>query len=113
MMRKIKWVFGNYYRSTSVAISTLLALQLALPAGVQAEDTAGADKEPAGNPPTDASYSPYADRDYPTRVYFGDTHHHTATFASSISRHPAGPLMIKNASASGPSTLILPKEVMS
>ena len=23
-------------------------------------------------------YSPYADRDYPTQVYFGDTHHHTA-----------------------------------
>jgi hypothetical protein len=23
-------------------------------------------------------YSPYADRKYPTRVYFGDTHHHTA-----------------------------------
>ncbi|MGB5310118.1 MAG: DUF3604 domain-containing protein [Arenicellales bacterium] len=23
-------------------------------------------------------YSPYAKRDYPTRVYFGDTHHHTA-----------------------------------
>jgi len=24
------------------------------------------------------AYSPYADRDYPTEVYFGDTHHHTA-----------------------------------
>ena len=24
------------------------------------------------------NYSPYAGRDYPTRVYFGDTHHHTA-----------------------------------
>ena len=24
------------------------------------------------------NYSPYADRNYPTRVYFGDTHHHTA-----------------------------------
>ncbi len=23
-------------------------------------------------------YSPYAERDYPTNVYFGDTHHHTA-----------------------------------
>ena len=23
-------------------------------------------------------YSPYADRDYPTKVWFGDTHHHTA-----------------------------------
>ncbi len=23
-------------------------------------------------------YSPYADKDYPTEVYFGDTHHHTA-----------------------------------
>ncbi len=25
-----------------------------------------------------ADYSPYAGRDYPTRVFFGDTHHHTA-----------------------------------
>lgn len=24
------------------------------------------------------SYSPYAGRTYPTRVFFGDTHHHTA-----------------------------------
>ncbi len=27
---------------------------------------------------TDANFSPYAGRDYPTRVFFGDTHHHTA-----------------------------------
>ncbi len=29
-------------------------------------------------PKTKEHYSPYAGRDYPTRVYFGDTHHHTA-----------------------------------
>lgn len=28
--------------------------------------------------PKSKSYSPYAGRKYPTRVYFGDTHHHTA-----------------------------------
>jgi hypothetical protein len=28
--------------------------------------------------PKAKSYSPYAGRKYPTRVYFGDTHHHTA-----------------------------------
>ena len=28
--------------------------------------------------PEPVRYSPYADRDYPVRVFFGDTHHHTA-----------------------------------
>jgi hypothetical protein len=32
---------------------------------------------PAGNV-AKKGYSPYADRKYPTHVYFGDTHHHTA-----------------------------------
>jgi len=27
---------------------------------------------------TSSTYSPYAGEDYPTKVYFGDTHHHTA-----------------------------------
>ncbi|HEY5752933.1 MAG TPA: DUF3604 domain-containing protein, partial [Chthoniobacterales bacterium] len=30
---------------------------------------------PAGDK---TAYSPYAQRDFPTRVFFGDTHHHTA-----------------------------------
>ena len=71
-----QWVYGVYSRSTSVAISVLLAVQLVLPAGVHAGDTSGAGQ--TGNHPTGVSYSPYANRDYPTRVYFGDTHHHTA-----------------------------------
>jgi hypothetical protein len=32
----------------------------------------------AAMPAKDKSYSPYANRAYPTRPYFGDTHHHTA-----------------------------------
>jgi hypothetical protein len=33
---------------------------------------------PPGAAVSAENYSPYAGRDYPTRVYFGDTHHHTA-----------------------------------
>jgi hypothetical protein len=32
----------------------------------------------------DTPYSPYAHRDYPTTVYFGDTHHHTANSADAF-----------------------------
>ncbi|MEA2093176.1 MAG: DUF3604 domain-containing protein, partial [Pseudomonadota bacterium] len=78
MTHATKRVYGIYSRSTLVAVSVLLAIQLALPAGVHAEDTSGEGAGQTGNHPTDISYSPYADRDYPTRVYFGDTHHHTA-----------------------------------
>jgi hypothetical protein len=78
MTHEIKRVYGIYSRSTSVAVSVLLAFQLALPAWVHAEDTSGEGTGQTGNHSTDVSYSPYADRDYPTRVYFGDTHHHTA-----------------------------------
>ena len=45
----------------SVALSTSLLLG---PLSTQAADK--------------ITYAPYADRDYPTQVYFGDTHHHTA-----------------------------------
>ena len=78
MAHEIKCAHGVYSRSTSVVTSALLAIQLALSAGVHAEDNPGKDTGQAGTHPTDVSYSPYADRDYPTRVYFGDTHHHTA-----------------------------------
>ncbi|MDH3935227.1 MAG: DUF3604 domain-containing protein, partial [Gammaproteobacteria bacterium] len=78
MSHKIKRVYGINSRLTSVVTSTLLAVQLALPAGVHAEGTSGEGAGQAGTHPTDVGYSPYVDRDYPTRVYFGDTHHHTA-----------------------------------
>jgi hypothetical protein len=42
----------------------------------------GVGRETKAETPADSvkkkSYSPYADRKYPTHVYFGDTHHHTA-----------------------------------
>jgi hypothetical protein len=44
------------------------------------EDPYGeADRAQGGEPaPQARGYSPYAGRKYPTRVFFGDTHHHTA-----------------------------------
>ena len=55
-------------------------------AGSVAAQTAGPEDDPVGLIPTDAdsgalsegrSYSPYAQRNFPTRVYWGDTHVHT------------------------------------
>ena len=46
-----------------------LATSIILPGFTQAD---------AVGPSVSKDYSPYADRNYPTRVYFGDTHHHTA-----------------------------------
>ncbi|MGA8053027.1 MAG: DUF3604 domain-containing protein, partial [Burkholderiales bacterium] len=46
-----------------------------------ADDVAGSTARKAETPAqveTKKRYSPYAGRKYPTRVYFGDTHHHTA-----------------------------------
>ena len=81
-------------RLTSAAAAILLALG----AGAQAPAPGSAVGEPevaakglADDPygsanrakggevaPTSKGYSPYAGRKYPTRVFFGDTHHHTA-----------------------------------
>jgi hypothetical protein len=51
-----------------------------LPAKGALEDPYGAANRPRGGEatPKAKSYSPYAGRSYPTRVYFGDTHHHTS-----------------------------------
>jgi hypothetical protein len=55
----------------------LLALVLATPPALHAQDSAGLDAaEFKGRP-----YSPYADRAFPTEVYFGDTHVHTSISA--------------------------------
>ena len=53
---------------------TLLSLMLTAPLAAFA--AGGTNPAPGGSasPP----YSPYADVDYPTDVYFGDTHVHTA-----------------------------------
>ncbi len=46
-----------------------------------ADDVAGGSGRKGETPAqveTKKHYSPYADRKYPTHVFFGDTHHHTA-----------------------------------
>ena len=60
-------------RTTSVLV--LLAASLALPATAQDVGTPSPDKAAAA---AKKIYSPYADRNYPTRPYFGDTHLHTS-----------------------------------
>ena len=62
---------------TLALVSTVMALGIIGPA--QADDTGSLTSEKAEavfkRPP---SYSPYVDRDFPTRPFFGDTHLHTA-----------------------------------
>ena len=65
-------------------MSLAASLLLAAPPAVRAADTVQlvdeASPPPAHVAPSAASlkFSPYAGRKYPTRVYFGDTHHHTS-----------------------------------
>jgi len=60
---------------------TIIALPLSLAAGPQwalAQDAGSASSEALQNAfPAKRPYSPYADRAFPTRVYWGDTHLHT------------------------------------
>jgi len=55
----------------------ILTLFLALPGAALAQDSAGLDAADFKGRP----YSPYADRGFPTEVYFGDTHVHTSISA--------------------------------
>ena len=83
--------------ATVAALTAALALGAGLghrhshaqtaPASAELPPAKGALEDPYGEPqrakggaamPKAKSYSPYAGRSYPTRVYFGDTHHHTA-----------------------------------
>jgi len=66
---------------TVLLMTSVLAL-----GGTALAQTQGSDDDPVGLVPTDAdsgalpdgrSYSPYAQRGFPTRVYWGDTHVHT------------------------------------
>ncbi len=60
-----------------LAVAGLLAVSAGLPA--MAQDTGPLDKEKAeAAHKRSAPYSPYADRDFPTRPFFGDTHLHTS-----------------------------------
>ena len=71
--------FSRPHRVTQVVSMTVMVLAfLALPAGAQEGD------EPNALTPSiqkGRPYSPYADRSFPTNVYFGDTHVHTALSA--------------------------------
>jgi hypothetical protein len=63
--------------SVTAAMTLLTAVSVA-PPGL-AQDAAGVNGP--GNPFGERPYSPYADRSFPTDVYFGDTHVHTALSA--------------------------------
>jgi hypothetical protein len=70
----------------SIAASLLLAAAQATPA-VDAGQLVDEDSvTAAAAPPSPAmlKYSPYAGRKFPTRVYFGDTHHHTSNSADAF-----------------------------
>jgi Protein of unknown function (DUF3604) len=71
--------FSRPHRVMQVVSMTVMVLAfLALPAGAQEGD------EPNALTPSiqkGRPYSPYADRSFPTNVYFGDTHVHTALSA--------------------------------
>ena len=54
------------------AMTILLTFLLVMPAAGHAADNSAIATASASR------YSPYAGREYPTQVYFGDTHHHTA-----------------------------------
>jgi hypothetical protein len=54
------------------AMTILVAFLLVMPAAGHAADNSAIATASASR------YSPYAGREYPTQVYFGDTHHHTA-----------------------------------
>jgi uncharacterized protein DUF3604 len=60
---------------TNVGVRIMLVVALALPALAQEEGPTKADIERTLGKP---EYSPYAGREYPTRVFWGDTHLHTA-----------------------------------
>ena len=60
------------------ALAGVLAISCALTA--TAQDAGHLDQESAARLfPAKRSYSPYADRNFPSRPYFGDTHLHSAT----------------------------------
>ncbi|MEA3411149.1 MAG: DUF3604 domain-containing protein [Pseudomonadota bacterium] len=61
---------------TGLVIGAAAAFSLAMSSSGHGAER-GAAKKPKETGMT-ASYSPYAGRNYPSRVFFGDTHHHTA-----------------------------------
>ena len=66
------------FKPIQIVISILLSTQLSLVALAGTEVTSGVAAMQAGGQPNAIDYSPYAGREYPTQVFFGDTHHHSA-----------------------------------
>jgi hypothetical protein len=64
-------------KSLAAAFATLLAITLTAFAAEQATDLGTLDTNKAGAAFKQRPYSPYADRKFPTRPFFGDTHLHT------------------------------------
>src|SRR6478672_7494787 len=62
--------------SQRVALAVLVAAGLASPAWPQ--DVGAPAKEQLEQALPKPAYSPYVDRDFPTRPFFGDTHLHTS-----------------------------------
>jgi hypothetical protein len=69
-------------KTNPVVITLLFALGLVIalltPAPVRAQETDTLDKDTAAKAFPKPSYSPQADRSYPTHVFWGDTHVHTS-----------------------------------
>jgi hypothetical protein len=66
-------------RFGSLVLQTLISAVLAMPLAVAAQDAGTQDKAALDKVhPAKPAYSPYANRNFPTRPYFGDTHLHTS-----------------------------------
>ncbi len=63
---------------TRLAVTISLGLGLALPSAVWAQDPVPPPESLRNAFPENQQYSPYAGRNFPTRVFWGDTHQHTA-----------------------------------
>src|ERR1700752_127633 len=75
MIRKEKTMTRDLLQTT--ALAGVLALGLGFAAAAQDAGPLDKEKAEAGHK-RPVPYSPYADRDFPTRPFFGDTHLHTS-----------------------------------
>ena len=69
----------NTDSARSTLLKGLITVALALPLAVAAQDSGAPDAEALKKVhPAKPAYSPYANRNFPTRPFFGDTHLHTS-----------------------------------
>jgi len=69
----------NTDSARSTLLKGLVTVALALPLAVAAQDSGAPDAEALKKVhPAKPAYSPYANRNFPTRPFFGDTHLHTS-----------------------------------